>query len=310
LLVGNVIYIFMFLRIFPQTFFTYNAAQAGSALECVLLAFALADRVNLHKRAQEDQQLEYTHQLQEQVKQRTVELSEAVESLKTASATDPLTGLSNRRHVDTAIRPWVADLQRARIRNTPGETRRYLAICLGDLDHFKLINDDLGHAAGDRVLQVAAKTLREHVRATAVLARWGGEEFLILDHVTAPLEDALMAERLRLSLIDANSPVLIETGRTLSISLGVVRYPFSDNFPDLLDWDNCLALADHALYRAKKAGRNRWECYRCNETALNQAVDERGEDEVRRLLRLHSNEAFSLDLIEVIDRVPSDMEIA
>ena len=148
------------------------------------------------------------------------------------------------------------------------------------------------------------------MRATAVLARWGGEEFLILDHVTAPLEDALMAERLRLSLIDANSPVLIETGRTLSISLGVVRYPFSDNFPDLLDWDNCLALADHALYRAKKAGRNRWECYRCNETALNQAVDERGEDEVRRLLRLHSNEAFSLDLIEVIDRVPSDMEIA
>lgn len=309
LLVGNMIYIFMFLRIFPQTFFTYNAAQAGSALECILLAFALADRVNLRKRTREDEQLEYTSQLQEQVKQRTLELSDAVESLKTASATDPLTGLSNRRHVDAIIQPWIADLQRARVRNNPGETRRYLAICLGDLDHFKLINDDLGHAAGDRVLQIAAKTLRDNVRATAVLSRWGGEEFLILDHVTAPLEDALMAERLRLSLVDAHSPVLIETGRMLSISLGVVRYPFSDTFPELLDWDNCLALADHALYRAKRAGRNCWECYACNESALSQAVRERGEEEVRRLLRLHSDEAFSLGLIEIIDRVPSDVEI-
>ncbi len=308
LLVGNVIFIFMYLRIFPQTFLTYNAAQAGSALECILLAFALADRVNLRKRTREAQQLEYTYRLQEQVKQRTGELSDAVEKLKTASATDPLTGLSNRRHVDAAIRPWIADLQRARIRNTPGETRRYLAICLGDLDHFKLINDDLGHAVGDRVLQMAAKTLRENVRATAVLARWGGEEFLVLDHVTAAFEDALMAERLRLSLIDDNSPIFVETGRTLSLSLGVVRYPFSDNFPELLDWDQCLALADHALYRAKKAGRNRWECYRCNESALAKAIEARSADEVRKLLRLHGDEAFSLGMIEVIDRVPSNVE--
>jgi diguanylate cyclase (GGDEF)-like protein len=309
LLIGNVIYIFMFLRIFPQTVLTYNAAQAGSAMECILLAFALADRVNLLKRTRQDQQLEYTYQLQEQVKQRTGELSDAVEKLRTVSATDPLTGLSNRRHVDAAIRPWIADLQRARIRNTPGETRRYLAICLGDLDHFKLINDDLGHAAGDRVLQMAAKTLRDNVRATAVLARWGGEEFLILDHVTAPLEDLLMAERLRFSLIDDNSPVLVETGRTLSLSLGVVRFPFSDNFPELLDWDQCLALADHALYRAKKAGRNRWECYRCNEAALGKAIEARGADEVRRLLRLRADEAFSLGLIDVIDRVPCNVEL-
>ena len=309
LLIGNVVYIFMFLLIFPQTFLTYYSAQAGSALECILLAFALADRVNLRKRTSEAQQLEYTLQLQEEVKERTGELSDAVEKLRTASATDPLTGLSNRRHVDAAIRPWIADLQRARIRNTRGETRRYLAICLGDLDHFKLINDDLGHAAGDRVLQMAAKTLRDNVRATAVLARWGGEEFLILDHVTAPFEDVLMAERLRLSLIDDNSPVLVETGRTLSLSLGVVRYPFSDNFPELLDWDQCLALADHALYRAKKAGRNRWECYRCNEAALGRAIEARGADEMRKLLRLHADEAFSLGLIEIIDRIPSNVEL-
>ncbi len=227
-----------------------------------------------------------------------------------ASATDPLTGLSNRRHVDAAARPWIADLQRARVRNTLGETRRYLAICLADLDHFKLINDDLGHAAGDRVLQAAANTLRASVRATAILARWGGEEFLVLDHVTTPYEDVLMAERLRQSIIDDNSPVIAETGRALSLSLGVVRYPFSETYPDMLDWDHCLGLADHALYRAKNAGRNRWRCYRANEKALRNAIDARGEEEVRRLLRLHADEAFMLGLIDIIDQVPSDVEVA
>lgn len=309
LLAGNVIYIFMFLRILPTTFFTYNAAQAGSAMECILLAFALADRVNLLKRAREEKQLQYTRDLQEQVQQRTGELSSAVEKLKTASVTDPLTGLSNRRHVDSAIQPWIAELQRARIRKLPGVRRRYLAICLADLDHFKQVNDDLGHAVGDRVLQAAAETLRQNVRATAILARWGGEEFLILDHVTEPQEDLLMAERLRRSIIDECPPVILETGRPLSLSLGVVRYPFSESYPDLLDWDHCLALADHALYRAKKAGRNRWQCYRPNEVALRDTIRDRGAEEVRRLLRLHADEAFTLGIIEVVQQVSSDVEV-
>ena len=309
LLVGNVIYILMFLRVIPMTFLTYNAAQAGSGIECILLALALADRVNLVKSVREDRQIQYTRQLQEEVRQRTVELSDAVERLKTASVTDPLTGLSNRRHVDSAIQPWIADLQRARIRNTPGVPRRSLAVCLSDLDHFKLVNDELGHAVGDRVLQAAAETLRQSVRATAILARWGGEEFLVLDHVTEPYEDLLMAERLRRSIIQDDSPVIAESGRVLSLSLGVVRYPFSEIYPDLLEWDHCLALADHALYRAKKTGRNRWVSYRSNQDALRTAVRELGAEEVRRLLRLHADEAFSRGLLEVIDHVPSDIEV-
>ncbi len=309
LLLGNVIFILMFLRLLPQTFVTNNAAQAGSALECILLAFALADRVNLFKRARDERQLQYTRELQEQVKKRTGELSDAVERLKQASVTDPLTGLSNRRHVDAAVQPWIAELLRARIRNTQGEPRRSLAICLADLDHFKLVNDDLGHAAGDRVLRAAAETLRHNVRATAILSRWGGEEFLVLDHVVGPYEDVLMAERLRQSMVHGNSPVTVETGRVLSLSLGVVRYPFSEAFPELLDWDHCLALADHALYRAKKAGRNRWHCYRPNEDALRKAVRELGADEVRRLLRLHSDEAFSLGLLEAVEQVPAGAEV-
>ncbi len=309
LLLGNVIFILMFLRVLPLTFVTNNAAQAGSALECILLAFALADRVNLVKRARDERQLHYTRELQEQVKQRTGELSDVVERLKQASVTDPLTGLSNRRHVDAAVQPWIADLLRARIRNTPGEPHRSLAVCLADLDHFKLVNDDLGHAAGDRVLRAAAETLRQNVRATAILARWGGEEFLVLDHVVSPSEELQMAERLRQSMVQDGSPVTIETGRGLSLSLGVVRYPFSEAFPELLDWDHCLALADHALYRAKKAGRNRWHCYRANDDALQSAVHDLGIEAVRRLLRLHSDEAFSLGLLEIIEHVPAGTEV-
>ena len=309
LLAGNVLYILMFLRVLPMTFLTYNAAQAGSAIACILLAFALADRMSVLKRENDEKQVEYTHDPQELVQRRTTELSAAVEQLQTASITDPLTGLSNRRHVDAAIQPWIAELQRARIRNLTGIPRRYLAICLGDLDHFKLVNDSLGHAAGDKVLQAAAEILRQNVRATAILARWGGEEFLVLDHVTGPYDDLLMAERLRLSITQDALPVIVETGNPLSLSLGVVRYPFSEGYPDLLDWDHCLALADHALYRAKNSGRNRWRCYRPNEGALRRAIQSRGEEEVRRLLRVHAEEAFALGLIEIVEQIPADAPV-
>jgi diguanylate cyclase (GGDEF)-like protein len=306
LLTGNVLYILMFLGVLPTTFLTYNAAQAGSAIGCILLAFALADRMNVLKHERDEKQIEYTHDLQELVQRRTVELSDAVEQLKTASITDPLTGLSNRRHVDAAIQPWIAELQRARVRNLAGIPRRYLAICLGDLDHFKLVNDTLGHATGDKVLRAAAEILRQNVRATAILARWGGEEFLILDHVSGPYDDLLMAERLRLSIMQ---DTLSDGGSPLSLSLGVVRYPFSERYPDLLNWDHCLALADHALYRAKNSGRNRWRSYRPNEGALRRAIQSRGVEDIRRLLRVRAEEAFALGLIEIVDEIPANVSV-
>jgi two-component system, sensor histidine kinase LadS len=308
-LVGNAMYIFAFLRLIPFNFFTYNAAQIGSGVESILLAFALADRVNLLKHEKQEKQLQYTHELQEQVKERTEELTNAVAKLKTASVTDPLTGLSNRRRVDEAIQPWIAELQRERLRNPPGTPRRYLALCLADLDNFKLINDGLGHAVGDKILQAAADTLRQNVRATAMLARWGGEEFLILDHVTGPQEDLLMAERLRRSIIEECPAIILEIGRPLSLSLGVVRYPFSETIPQLLDWDHCLAVADHALYRAKRAGRNCWRCYRPNESALRDYVQVQGIEAVRRVMRTRLEEAVAMGLIEVVEHNTSDMQV-
>ena len=81
------------------------------------------------------------------------------------------------------------------------------------------------------------------------------------------------------------------------------------DFPDLLRWDHCLALADHALYRAKKAGRNRWRCYRPNEPALRDAIQARGIDEVRRLLRTHTEQVFEMGLLDVFEQVTSDVQV-
>ena len=119
-----------------------------------------------------------------------------------------------------------------------------------------------------------------------------------------------MAERLRCAIVDECQPVLPETGQPLSVSLGLLRYPFSLGYPDLLSWDHCLALADHALYRAKRAGRNRWQCYRPNESALRNAIQSRGIEEVRRLLRMHADQAFQMGLIEVVEQITSDVKVS
>ena len=158
-------------------------------------------------------------------------------------------------------------------------------------------------------MQAAAEILRQNVRATAILARWGGEEFLILDHVSGPYDDLLMAERLRLSLTQDTLSVSLDAGSPLSLSLGVVRYPFSERYPDLLNWDHCLALADHALYRAKNSGRNRWRSYRPNEGALRRAIQSRGVEDIRRLLRVDAEEAFALGLIEIVDEIPANVSV-
>jgi hypothetical protein len=70
-----------------------------------------------------------------------------------------------------------------------------------------------------------------------------------------------------------------------------------------------MALADHALYRAKNMGRNRWQCYRPNEPALRDAIQERGIEEVRSMLRINTEHAFALGLIEVVEQVTSDVQV-
>ncbi len=155
---------------------------------------------------------------------------------------DPLTGLYNRREMTRLLEEEIARASRY---------RRELALLWIDFDHFKVINDSFGHAAGDAVLRNVSERMRTGIRSVDVIGRFGGEEFVILLPEMG-VEDALeTAERLR--LLVGGRPVPLETGdaATLTISIGVAVFPMHGHSPDSL-----CAAADRAMYRAKEAGRN------------------------------------------------------
>lgn len=163
---------------------------------------------------------------------------------------DALTDLYNRRHTHEALKhEW----HRAR------RTGHALAVMCCDLDHFKTVNDRLGHAAGDRVLKDSASLLRASLRADDVIGRWGGEEFVVVAGDTSFEQALSLAERLRRSLADHLFELeVLDAGRvrrqlhrqTLSIGLALEH-------PDMRDEHDLIATADRRLYAAKREGRNR-----------------------------------------------------
>jgi diguanylate cyclase (GGDEF)-like protein len=171
-------------------------------------------------------------ELEERVRKRTVELEAANAHLDLLSRTDPLTGLGNRR---------------AFVEHMSGQVSGSLVMI--DVDHFKQINDRFGHDAGDRALIATAAALRGSFGNDAVLARWGGEEFIA--HLpSASLEAACAvaeAARRALAVLRAGAP---DAG-TLSASFGVAQLAPGG------DLERSLAAADAALYRAKQGGRDR-----------------------------------------------------
>jgi diguanylate cyclase len=156
---------------------------------------------------------------------------------------DQLTGLANRRRVDHEL---PAQLLQARERHAA------LSIAAVDLDHFKQVNDRYGHAVGDDVLRVVARLLTEKTRSTDLVARMGGEEFLVV-FVGTPLGVANdICERLRCS-VEAHDWGAMAAGLHLTISIGLCEAPGSSDMRTVLE------RADASLYTAKRAGRNRVE---------------------------------------------------
>ena len=178
------------------------------------------------------------------------QLRASVESGLRAAVRDPMTGLYNRRYALPYLK---------RLIQTSQEGERRFAVMLADLDHFKRINDSYGHASGDAVLIEAAKRLQDDLRAEDLIARIGGEEFLIV-LPDATREDAQhVAERVRsrinatpFELPDHSDPV------TLSISIGLAIHAPELNSPNTApkSAEDLLRLADAALYSSKDGGRN------------------------------------------------------
>lgn len=165
-----------------------------------------------------------------------------VEETQLLALTDGLTGLYNRRHASKRLEEEIA---RAR-RNNSG-----LCVAMCDVDHFKAINDEFGHSAGDRVLQQIATSLTEYVRRNDIVSRWGGEEFLVIFSEIKLTAARIVAERLRGRL--ASTPQVDGGPEKISVSIGLAMLRPGVTAHTLIEQ------ADQALYRAKARGRNRVE---------------------------------------------------
>lgn len=165
--------------------------------------------------------------------------------LRDLATVDTLTGLPNRRHFMSRLKEELERVQR-------GTTQQACVLML-DLDHFKRVNDTLGHAGGDRLLRHFADLLREQLRLSDSCGRLGGEEFAVV-LPGSDLEAARhFAERLRRKLAD--TPIQIEGEEVrITVSIGLTPIRHADSTPDVI-----LKRADEALYQAKAAGRNRVE---------------------------------------------------
>jgi diguanylate cyclase (GGDEF)-like protein len=160
---------------------------------------------------------------------------------RTAARTDPLTGIANRRGF---LEQAVAS-KRAAIDAKP------MAVLMFDLDHFKSINDQYGHAVGDRTLQIFADTAKANVGTSGLIGRWGGDEFIAVLYDTTRDHAATLAERVQLGFEKAASDI---DGRIVraTVSTGMV---FGAHGP--FELPTMLLQADQALYSAKRDGRNR-----------------------------------------------------
>lgn len=175
-----------------------------------------------------------------ELEQKNRELEQKIKQIEHISKTDVLTGVANRKNFEEILSKEKA---RSRRYNHP------LSISLFDIDHFKQINDRYGHNTGDEVLKSVAHLIQDNIRQMDVLARWGGDEFIII-YPDLALPEALSAtEKLR-SLVEKKQ--LID-GISVSCSFGLSQYRSDDQGNSLFQ------RVDRALYNAKQLGRNRIE---------------------------------------------------
>jgi two-component system cell cycle response regulator len=164
---------------------------------------------------------------------------------------DPLTGLGNRRFFDRQVDPLFEAL------NAEGTN---FSIMVFDIDHFKRVNDILGHDMGDQILKEVAARIVTNMRAIDIVSRYGGEEFMIAMPETTELDAFQAAERVRAFM--AGTPIFVE-GQALSITMscGVAQVVRGEQLRDVF------RRADSALYQAKRTGRNRVEAASANQAA-------------------------------------------
>ena len=196
-------------------------------------------------------------------REKNAALTCAYKVIEEASLTDPLTGLRNRRFLEQQLDADISLCVRRyeQWRSQPGGTMPVdadLVFFMVDIDHFKVLNDTHGHAAGDRVLAQMRQRLQQAFRESDYLVRWGGEEFLVVARGTRRSEAVSIAERIRRAV--GGQAFELDGGLQLlkTCSVGFACFPFLPDRPRELGWAEVVEVADQALYMAKHAGRDTW----------------------------------------------------
>lgn len=215
----------------------------------ILLLWGL-QRLKIRRMARQQAELE------ELVRQRTRDLEAANERLRETSMTDPLTGVRNRRGIEQQLPKDLAFYAR---QSLPANTEPPVLLeVLVDVDHFKQVNDFHGHPAGDLVLQQLAEMLKQQVRQADYIARWGGEEFLLIFRPLPSTQVCDLVERIRSQVASYTFQLADGEPLALTVSIGFVEVPLFGVGHVQADWERWLELADQALYEVKSGGRNGW----------------------------------------------------
>lgn len=180
------------------------------------------------------------------------ELLEVNQRLQDLSLIDPLLEIGNRRAMELELK------------STHELSRRYshnYAIVMIDIDFFKKYNDHYGHQAGDQTLQNVAACIKDSLRVSDHVYRYGGEEFLVLLPQTESAGAKILAQRILDKLVEKNIPHIKSIFNTVTASCGIAFYS-EDTKDDVGEWTHVVKQADEALYMAKSEGRNRLSLYR------------------------------------------------
>ena len=216
----NILAVLTYKGILSPSYVSSHGVGIGIVLEALTLAFIISHRIKLLE-----------------------DMRASQEDLKKQAATDPLTKLYNRRFFFPES-DYLLELAR--------QTRTPMSILTLDIDHFKRINDSHGHACGDQVIMYLAKTLKEESRTVDLVARLGGEEFVVLLPGANLLEASQCAERIRRAVQALEVAASIGDNIQVTASIGVAEINITQE-----SIETALGRADRALYEAKKSGRNR-----------------------------------------------------
>ena len=244
--------------------------------------------------------------LEEKIAERTQELELKNDELKVAyskmeeaSYSDHLTGLKNRRFLYNAISLDVAKVDRRFHCKEPAESiasgENNLIFYLVDIDFFKAVNDQYGHANGDIVLKALADALEKVCRQSDMVLRWGGEEFLVVCRYAQRSFAIEMAERLRRAVALLEIPLENNQVVRRTCSIGYACYPFDIHNPKAASMEQTIDIADWCLYKVKHGGRNGWAGVELNaplNTNFNKFMPALDEHIKNNLVQMFSNKTL------------------